>query len=164
MMDREARQFRQKWHEAVNSYMSLTNPAAKGRFDEAGWMYEAMDLFGEVPRLTLLHGMERRGELTATHRQCSHAESEPVPDNHLTCCLGKKTRECPYLAAIESAELTDDQKDAAKAWTCATHIVHSGGDPAKEGYLLTVDDQMYWSRVYESLAAGDPEAQRGTAP
>lgn len=40
----------------------------------------------------------------------------------------------------------------AKAWTCAAHIVSSGGDVLREGYLLTVDDRMYWDKVYENLA------------
>ena len=43
--------------------------------------------------------------------------------------------------------------DAAKAWTCAAHIVSSGGDPLKEGYLLTVDDRMFWDNVYTNMSA-----------
>jgi hypothetical protein len=78
----------------------------------------------------------------------------PVKDNHLSCCLGVKTRECPHLLAREKLErCTPDDADTAKAWTCAAHIVSQGGDHANEGYMLRVNGRMYWDNVYASLAS-----------
>ena len=31
------------------------------------------------------------------------------------------------------------------------------GDPAGEGYVLTVDDRMFWERTYASMAGGPPD-------
>jgi hypothetical protein len=45
--------------------------------------------------------------------------------------------------------------DTAKAWTCAAHIVSTGGDTMNEGFLLRVDDRMFWDNVYSSLAQTD---------
>lgn len=156
--DDDRRNMRQKWHEQVNRHAD--NLRAEKRVEDADsndwprFMYEAIDLFDEVPRMARLHGRERRGELTTTTRHCSFSPVEAVPDNHLTCCLGVKCRECPHLLALDKAELTPEQIDEAKAWTCASHIAASGGDVANEGYLLTVDDRMFWDRTHASLAAG----------
>lgn len=149
--------FRHKWHVSVNRHT-----ADKRGDDWPRFMYEAIDLFDEVPRMTLLHGRERRGELVKTTRHCSFSPTEQVRDNHLTCCLGVKCRECPHLLALDAAELTPEQIDEAKAWTCASHIASRGGDVANEGYLLTVDDRMFWDRTHASLAAGlgDEEPER----
>lgn len=152
--------FDHRWHVALNQYAT---PYRRGHSDEMRFMYEAKTLADEVPRLVLLHRMEREGKLAATHRQCSLSAAEPVADNHLTCCLGVECRKCPHLAAIGAGELSEEEKDTAKAWTCATHIVSQGGDQAREGYLATVDDTMYWQNLYSSLAAGDPAA-RPAAP
>lgn len=144
-----------KWHVAINKCSS-----ERGHGD-VGFMYEAKSMADEVPRMAYLFSKERAGALAKSMRQCSHSEPVDVPDNHLSCCLGVKCAECPYLLAIDAADLEDEEKDTAKAWTCAAHIVSSGGDMAREGYLLTVDDRMYWDRVYRSLAMDDesePEA------
>lgn len=139
------------WHAAINRFHEDQRP-------HRHWMYEAKTMAAEIPRLALIFGCERRGELSPTHHQCSFSPSEPVPDNHLTCCLGVECRACPELLAIEAAELTPGQKDEAKAWTCAAHILSSaGGDVAGEGYVLTTDDRMYWDRVYAAMR----EAGRG---
>jgi len=135
-----------RWHVALNQMDG-----------HESWMYEAKSMADEVPRLAILFGMERTGTLAKVHRQCSRSSEEPVHDNHLTCCLGKKCAECPFLAAIEKAEICDDDKDVAKAWTCACHIVSSGGDVSNEGYVMTVDDRMYWGNVYDSLTSGYEE-------
>ena len=119
-------------------------------------MYEAMSAHDEVRRLTRLFEMERKGELPVTHKQCSHSDAELVPDNHLTCCLGVKCRECSELQSLEAMQNVEPGDiDAAKAWTCVAHIVMSGGDQAREGYVLRVDDRMYWDRVYANLAASE---------
>lgn len=55
--------------------------------------------------------------------------------------------------------MLDEDKDLAKAWTCAGHIVTEGGDTANEGFVLTVDDRMYWDNVYHSLSQGLQEEE-----
>lgn len=50
---------------------------------------------------------------------------------------------------------TPEDVDEAKAWTCAAHIVSQGGDRMGEGYMLRVDDRMFWDNVYSSLAQTD---------
>lgn len=108
----------------------------------------------EVPRMAYVLRLERTGALPQRHQQCSHSPVEKI-ENTLTCCLGVKCRECPYLLALEKAErMTPEQIDVAKAWTCAAHIVSKGGDVAREGYILTTGDRIYWDRVYESLSHG----------
>jgi hypothetical protein len=139
------------WHVAINQY--------EAESDAKRFMYEAKRMADEVPRLALLFRMEREGQLTKTHQQCSHDhEGSAVSDNHLTCCLGTEARRCDHLAQIDKIEntsyytVTDSDRDAMKAWTCAAHIAKSGGDVSGEGYMLTVDDRMYWNSVYQSLA------------
>lgn len=149
-MDRQAEH---EWHVAINRH----HDTPEGRADWKKWMYEAKTMSQEVPRLALLFKMERAGELRQTHRQCSHTEAVPVPENHLTCCLGTKTRACVALLAIEAMKGTPEQIDEAKAWTCATHIAFKGGDVAAEGYLMTVDDRMFWDGVYSNMAAPNPD-------
>ena len=117
-------------------------------------MYEAKTMADEVPRLVLLFKREREGRNPSVHQQCSRSQPVPVVDNHLSCCLGVKCRECPELLAIEKMEKsTPEEIDTAKAWTCAAHIVSEGGDPAGERYLMTVDDRMFWET---SLVAPGP--------
>lgn len=143
-----------EWHVAINRH----------HYDKPGmdnwkrWMYEAKAMADEVPRMALLLGRERRGELTKEHIQCSMTPAVPVPSNHLTCCLGVKCAECKELQALDCMErVTPEDIDTAKAWTCAAHIVSKGGDTMNEGYLLDVSDRMYWNKVYESLSQ-DEEA------
>lgn len=143
-----------EWHVAINRFHwpKVDGPPIK---DFRHWMYEAKRAWGEVPRLILLHRAEREGTLAKTHRHCSRSPEEAVPENHLTCCLGVKCRECPELLALDAAKLTDEERDEAKAWTCTAHILTKGGDRAGEGYLLTVDDRMFWDRTYANMAATD---------
>lgn len=132
------------WHVEINR-LDVPHP-------DKHFMYEAKSAADEVPRLALLFGMERRKALPQIHHQCSRDhEGETVSDNHLTCCLGVECRKCPYLAAIDEVECEDEQRDVIKAWTCATHIIIKGGDEAREGYILTVDDRLYWENVLASL-------------
>ena len=146
-----------EWHVAINRFHHGDDAP---RREHEHWMYEAKAMADEVSRLALLFKIEREGNLRKVHVQCEHCspEHEHIADNHLTCCLGTGCRACPFLLAIDKANLADEQKDQAKAWTCAAHIVSKGGDPAGEGYLLTKDDRMYWDRVYENLAASDDPA------
>ena len=142
-----------QWHVAINKF-------AMGKSMTKDWprfMYEAKDLAGESKRLVLLFQKERKGELPKIHRQCSLSAPEAINDNHLTCCLGIECRKCESLLALEKAEkVTPEQIDEMKAWTCCAHILMSGGDMANEGFILTTDDRMFWSNVYESLSY-DPD-------
>lgn len=159
MMDGEAipparlhHRFDHRWHVAIN------RAEAPGGWEAKRFMYDAKHAAHEVPRLAAVFGRERRGQLTKTHIQCSHSSPEPVPENYTTCCLGARCSECPFLLAIEAQEeLTEDQRDLAKAWTCVTHIISKGGDVAGEGYILTVDDRMYWENLYRSMAGPPPQ-------
>lgn len=108
--------------------------------------------------MALLFRAERESALPNTHQQYSQQDPVPVEDNHLTCCLGVKTRECPHLLALEKIErCTPEDVDTAKAWTCAAHILSKGGDAANEGYLLRVDDRMFWDNVHASLATDEDD-------
>ena len=138
-----------EWHVAINAFTMASKDSWRK------WMYEAKTLAQEVPRLIVLFRMERTGQLPAVHQQCSRSPAEPIAENHLTCCLGVRCSACPELLAIGQAKMTDEQRDEAKAWTCAAHIAMNGGDVAGEGYLLRVDDRMFWDRVYDSLSRGD---------
>jgi len=80
----------------------------------------------------------------------------PVPENYLTCCQGTKCKECEYLLALDRAEITPEERDTAKAWTCTAHILSEGGDISGEGFITTVDDRMFWENVYASMSY-DPE-------
>lgn len=136
------------WHVALNRFHE-----GKIGSEFRHWMYEAKTMADEVPRMVRLFQREREGLLVKEHRQCSRSAPEPVRDNHLSCCLGVTCRECPELVALDKMEhVTPEQIDEAKAWTCAAHILSQGGDSAREGYLLTVDDRMYWNRVYDHLS------------
>ena len=150
-----------EWHVAINQH----HDGKMGTGEWKNWMYEAKSLADEVPRLTMLFERERLGNLPDTFKACSFSESEPVPDNHLQCCLGVVCRDCDALKALDTAKLTPEQIDAAKAWTCAAHILSTEGFiDTSEGYILTADDRMYWDRVYQSLSAGDEDSSGNGAP
>lgn len=150
-MNRLDSRFSHEWHVSINRQANDTD------FMSMRFMYEAKSMADEIPRLASLFKSERDGSLPKTHKQCSQQESVAVPNNHLTCCRGVKCAECPFLLALDKMDATPEQIDTAKAWTCATHIVSTGGDVAKEGYVLRVDDRMFWDSVYQSLAMEDEE-------
>ena len=147
----EKYQINQKWHEAINKF--------EGDYaTQKDYMYDGKTAASESERLPILFKMEREGKLKKIHKQCSMSKQEEVIDNHLTCCLGVECRKCPMLLALEKAELTPEQIDNTKSWTCIAHILMTDGDTAGEGFILTTDDRMYWDSVYASLA--DMEAQQ----
>ncbi|MDE2101187.1 MAG: hypothetical protein KGL39_28335, partial [Patescibacteria group bacterium] len=151
-----------QWHVAINR---RSEECREAKEEWPKWMYAAKEAAGEVPRLALLFAKERLGQLCKTFRRCSCcSDQKHVVDNHLTCCLGVECRKCPHLAALDKAELPPEQRDWIKAWTCAGHILTGGGDMAGEGFLMTVDDRMYWDSVHESLASScgsdDDETQQ----
>ena len=146
-MNEQSRKLDYEWHRLINA------AADKLGHGEMSFMYEAKSAWEELQRLPLLFARERTGLLTKLHRQCSLSPLQEVPDNHLTCCKGVECRKCPFLLALnESAEMTSEERDVAKAWTCISHIIGTGGDVAREGYIMTVDDRMYWDNVYKSMA------------
>lgn len=149
-MNRLDERFSHEWHVAINKFCW----PSEGERKYLRWMYEAKAMADEVPRLAALFRAERECMLPRVHRQCSRSPSEPIPENHLTCCLGVKCAECQALTALNDMDASAEQIDAAKAWTCAAHIASEGGDPMNEGYVLRVDDRMYWDQVYTSLSSG----------
>ena len=141
-----------EWHVAVNRHSDEWRKAGK-KWGDMRFMYEAKSMADEVPRMVMLFRQERENALPQTHKQCSLQAAVPVKDNHLSCCLGVKTRDCPHLLALEKLDRCEPaDSDTAKAWTCAAHIVSQGGDHMNEGYLLRVNDRMFWDNVYASLA------------
>lgn len=149
-----------RWHRALNAFHE-----GRKTGEWAHWMYEAKAAADEVARLVLLFGMERRGDLPKVHHQCSHdIQGQPVTDNHLTCALGTECRNCVFLLALDTMTGAPEDIDTAKAWTCVTHILSESGKQGlmldtSEGFLQTVDDQMYWRNVYESMSAQDPDEE-----
>ena len=148
-MERLKHTFNHEWHVAINMHSDEQHKAGK---EWPHFMYEAKSAADEVPRMAMLFKMEREGALPKTHQQCSQQNPVPVTDNHLTCCLGIKTRECPHLLALEKIRRCKPEDiDTSKAWTCAAHILENGGDTNNTGYLLSVGDRMFWNNVHASL-------------
>jgi hypothetical protein len=144
-----------EWHVAINRHSDDERAAGK---EWPSWMYEAKDAALEVPRLALLFQNERLGKLPKVFRKCACcSEGKHITDNHLTCCLGVECRKCPHLAGLDKAKLPVEQRDWIKAWTCAGHILSEGGDRANTGFLVTVDDVMFWDSVHSSLASAPPD-------
>ena len=143
------------WHVAINAHSTATG------FASVRFMYEAKECAEEVPRLALLFEAARTDKLAKMMHRCSHDhEGTPVPENHLTCCLGVKCAACPHLLALDAAAVTDAERDVLKAWTCASHILTEGGDTALEGYITTVDDRLYGDSVHSSLMGDAPAVPR----
>lgn len=135
-----------EWHAVLNG---------KGIGEQAvHWMYTAKLVADEVPRMILLFESERRG-LATHYKMCAHdpRPATPLSDNHLTCALGKQCRKCPFLARIEEHEqMTNEAKDEAKAWTCATHILlESKLDRYFESFLRDKSDDAFDARLAESF-------------
>ena len=151
-MDRPERKMQNAWHNALNRFHEKSGPP-HGEF--RSWMYEAKSMADEVPRIALMHKMEREGKLPDLHQQCSYSPTEPIEDNRLNCCLGVECRTCPELLFLGDGNLSPEELDIARAWTCAAHIVSytKRRIDTSEGYLLTRGDQMYCSTVYENLSS-----------
>jgi hypothetical protein len=142
-----------EWHVAINRYSDQIRAAGGNWWPRM--MYTAKMVSDEVPRMILLFMRERTG-LPTQFKACAHdpRPSTPLPDNHLRCALGQACRACPHLAAIEaSATMTNEAKDEAKAWTCATHILlESNGDDFFESFLHDKSDAAYDARLANSLS------------
>ena len=148
-MDRLGYPLDHEWHRCCYAANGLPEGSA------FSYMYDAAQMADEVPRMAMLFKEERNKALPTSHVQCLSCDPQgvPIPDNHLTCCKGVKCSECPALLALDAMRnVTPERIDEAKAWTCAAHIMSTGGDVAREGYLLTNGDRMHWDRVYANLA------------
>jgi hypothetical protein len=145
------------WHGVINRFQDGLRQAGK---PWEGWLYTAMMVSDEVPRMILLFEQERRG-LATSWKMCGNDPSPPeqLPDNHLRCHLDQQCRKCPYLQAIEAApNMTSEAKDEAKAWTCATHILLES-EPATffDGALLRdKSDDAFNARMGRSFMDAEP--------
>lgn len=144
-----------KWHVAINIFHEGM-PIG----DFKNWMYKAKKVAAAIPYMTHYFMQERTDSLPKVHKQCScsHSKSQEVVNNHLTCALGIKCKKCEYLLALEKADLLVEKIDEAKAWTCCMHMVWGEAQGKifddSEGFIVTVDDRMFWNNVYENLANG----------
>lgn len=139
-----------QWHVAINAFSSSAG------FPMARVMYLAKRAADEVPRMILLFERERLGRLPGSFKMCGHdpRPADPLPDNHLRCHLGVECRTCPYLLAIDSAAMTPEAKDEAKAWTCATHIlVESNPGDYIEGFVDDKSAAAFDAHLVRSFAA-----------
>lgn len=145
-----------EWHGVINQFQDGLRTAGK---PWEGWLYTAKMVSDEVPRMILLFEQERRG-MPTSYKMCGHDPSPatPLPDNHLRCHLGQQCRKCPYLQAIDAAPgMTDEAKDEAKAWTCATHILlESKPDTHFEGFLHDKSDDAFHERMARSFMDAEP--------
>ncbi|MCY1167804.1 hypothetical protein D9M73_77770 [compost metagenome] len=153
------------WHSAINKFSDsdfYKRPVDGSNKDWPRMMYEAKQLSDEVPRMILKFESERRG-LPTGFKMCGHdgRPAMPLPDNHLRCALGQECRKCPYLGAIEAApDMTNEAKDEAKAWTCATHILReTSADAHLEEFIYDKGDVAFHARMAASYA--DMEAPEG---
>lgn len=152
------RDYEHQWHVAINEHVFPPDGDRVASHEENKFMYEAKKASLEVERLALLFKHEREGKLPKTFRKCACCSNERhVVDNHTACCLGVECRKCPHLLALDKAQMPIEEIDRAKAWTCVAHIISKGGDWANEGYILTVDDRMFWDDVASSLLSEPPE-------
>lgn len=137
-----------EWHGALNGE-GIGNQAPH-------WMYTAKMIADEVPRMILLFERERKG-LPSSYKMCGHdpRPATPLPDNHLYCSLGKQCRKCPFLARIEAnAAMTNEAKDEAKAWTCATHVLlERKPEDYMESILRDKSDDAFDDRLARSLSS-----------
>lgn len=140
------------WHAALNRYNDARHAANEPYL---GWMYTAKMVSDEVPRMILLFEQERAG-MPQRWKMCGHeAEFTQLHDNHLRCALGQSCRSCPHLQAIESHPgMTNEAKDEAKAWTCATHILlESKPDAHFEQFLRDQTDDLMDDRMARAFGA-----------
>ena len=158
-MERPNKDVLHEWHVAINQYHYGENFKRINEYQR--FLYDAKNIADEIPRMSMLFKAEREGTLTKIHQQCSHSEPEQVIDNHLSCCLGVKCKECPFLLALEGTNVSREHVDEIKAWTCAAHILSEKATKMiddSEGFIFTVDDKMFWQNVYRSLSQSDEGA------
>jgi hypothetical protein len=124
------------------------------------WLYEARRLVEEIPYLTKLFKAEEAGELPTSFRHCSRSPVKQIENNHLTCCLGMKTKNCPILKELfaEFPGECAEQQASLKAHVCSVHILHeifSGREftDTSEGYIQDQQSILFWQGVAQSLSS-----------
>lgn len=141
------------YHSGINDYAE-TQRKAGSSFDDYRWLYEAKSGAHEAYRLMYLFEADRKA------------------DTGMACALGTRCRDCSILTSIESAmekdrtnprwprEIEDTDIDAAKAWTCITHVLSAGGHPHDGAFVenkrdreRAVDEVERWAAV---AASEDP--------
>jgi hypothetical protein len=162
------------WHTWINARQDARR--ASGEAWESD-LYEFKAMLHELRRLPIWFRRERTGELPKVHQRCSFSSPEPIAENRLVCAMGVATIECPILrdltdkfearraerwARFGMSALEDSHLDDLKAKVCCWHIFtamvrepHSFD--TSEGYIQDEGDRRFWSNMYESMAAGDPE-------
>ena len=122
------------WHQGINAYATAQREAG-AVFDSYRWLYNAKHAAHETYRLIYLFEDDRKA------------------DTGLVCALGTRCRDCPILAPIDAAmkrardnprwprDVDDADIDAAKAWTCIAHILHSGADPVDGVFVASNRDR-----------------------
>lgn len=147
-----------EWHSAINQYADehrkTADPLAMVEHRASPMMmYTALKISDELPRAIMLFERERKGENPTHYKMCAHdpRPATPLPDNHLTCLLGKSCRECAMLKAIDANDrMTPEAKDEAKAWTCVTHVLLvSNQDSYFEQILFDKSDAAFEERLID---------------
>jgi hypothetical protein len=122
------------WHQGINRYADQQRKAGVD-YDDYHWLYDAKHGAHEAYRLIYLWEADRK------------------TDTGLVCALGIRCRDCGILKAIETAmvterdnprwprDLEDADIDAAKAWTCIAHILHSGVTPHDGVFVANNQDR-----------------------
>lgn len=147
------------WHRAINAESERLQSAGEA---SPRLMYLAKQVSDELPRLIILFQYEREGRLGKSFKMCAYdpAPATPLPDNHLTCALGKACRDCVYLKAIDrGTTMTPQAKDEAKAWTCVTHILNSTSLPnfiGVEEFVWDKSSAAFDERMVRSMAQEEP--------
>lgn len=169
--DEQKRQADHLWHVWLNSRNTV------GSFDHSMYEFKSMLDF-------LRYGHEQiakafTGGLTKTHQQCSRCQPEEVKDNKLSCAFGTDVTKCQILVSIKSvfdaerervcgsigkfySSVPDSEMYRVMANTCAWHmytqpIKDKSHIDTSEGWLTDVSDRMFWDRIYQSMASGDPD-------
>jgi hypothetical protein len=119
------------WHVGINAFAEDQHIHGV-KFESYQWLYNARNAAEEVYRLMHLF------------------ESDRKTDTVLICDFGTRCRECLVLKHIETKmlavganpklgrEIEHSDIDAAKAWTCITHILTQGRIPT-DGVFVTCE-------------------------
>jgi len=167
-MGDETSRARRRANHAFHSWInSLACPLGSAGLNLDRSIYEWKDAIQEMRYLPTLFKRERDGLLPKLHRQCSYSQPEPIAENVLTCCKGVRVAQCEILVSLRASLSVDgvglDEQDQVAASVCCWHIYSTGGDPAREGYVLTTDDRIFWDRTYRDMACGDYDDGEGEA-
>lgn len=141
------------WHRGINLYAEWQRQGGV-KFEDYRWLYAARHAAWEVWRLIYSFEADRKSE------------------TNLRCALDVRCRECPILGAIDTAmkqeqaaqrpfprEISDSDIDAAKAWTCISHVLHARGNPVDGVFVVNDRDRQAAAdeaAAWASMADDDP--------